>query len=171
MCESYQLLNSFYFTFRKSNRKNWEKSQTKRSNVTEICDYRNQPGVLLGRIFVSLTREGPEATLQNFKLETDERLRLTGTAIANFALGRKVESDRALNEFISKYQKKNASEIAQLYSLRDEKDEAFKWLEQAFIQKESGVTGLLAFPTYKNLRSDPRFTQLLKRMRFRNMIP
>ena len=121
---------------------------------------------VLGRIFLKLAKDGPDAVLRIVKSGGDDKVRLGGAAIANYALGRKQEADQALDEFIAKYQKKNASDIAQIYSYRGEADKAFKWLDQAFVQKESGVAGLLAYPVYKNLRTDPRCSLLLKKMKF-----
>ena len=143
-----------------------EEADSAYNKIFELTPNFKDPWWVLGRIFLKLTKDGPDAVLQIVKSGVDERVRLGGRAIANFALGRKQESDQALDEFIAKYQKTNASDIAQIYSYRGEVDEAFKWLDQAFVQKESGVTALLAFPVYKNLRKDPRCSSLLKKMKF-----
>jgi TolB-like protein/DNA-binding winged helix-turn-helix (wHTH) protein/Flp pilus assembly protein TadD len=46
----------------------------------------------------------------------------------------------------------------------DEKDQAFAWLEQALEERDPYLTLLNADPVYDRLRSDPRFTSLLKRI-------
>ena len=45
-------------------------------------------------------------------------LRLQGQAVAYYALGRKKESDRALSEFIAKYQTSYAIQIGEVYAFR-----------------------------------------------------
>ncbi len=58
-----------------------------------------------------------------------------------------------------------ASQIALDYAQVGEKDEAFKWLDQAYEQREGQeITLLKVDPFFKNLRGDPRFAVLLRRM-------
>jgi tetratricopeptide (TPR) repeat protein len=45
-----------------------------------------------------------------------------------------------------------------------EKDEAFAWLERSYQQREYELTLLRVSPEMDNLRSDPRFTDLLRRV-------
>jgi serine/threonine protein kinase/tetratricopeptide (TPR) repeat protein len=54
--------------------------------------------------------------------------------------------------------------FADLYSLLDEKDEAFTWLEKAYRERSSKLTDLKLDPDFDNLRSDPRFTELVNRI-------
>jgi hypothetical protein len=56
--------------------------------------------------------------------------------------------------------------IAETYARASEKDEAIQWLETAYEQRDPGMTGLLANPEYDPLRSDPRFQDLVRRMKF-----
>ena len=45
------------------------------------------------------------------------------------------------------------------------RDEAFTWLDRAYEDRSSGMSFLKVEPIYEPLRSDPRFTNLLRRMR------
>ena len=45
-----------------------------------------------------------------------------------------------------------------------DKDTAFEWLEKAFAAREGRMTLMKADPLLNDLRSDPRFTDLLKRV-------
>lgn len=59
--------------------------------------------------------------------------------------------------------------LAQAYTILGDKDRAFYWLEQAYEHREmvgfdGGVFELSAEPMYNSLRSDPRFTDLLRRI-------
>jgi TolB-like protein/DNA-binding winged helix-turn-helix (wHTH) protein/Flp pilus assembly protein TadD len=55
--------------------------------------------------------------------------------------------------------------IASLYALAGDKDKAFEWLDRAYKERDGMVITLLKRdPSFKNLRDDPRFAQLLQRM-------
>jgi hypothetical protein len=49
--------------------------------------------------------------------------------------------------------------------MRDDKDEAFKWLDRAYDNRDSGITLMRADPMLRNLRGDPRFTALLRKLK------
>ncbi len=57
--------------------------------------------------------------------------------------------------------------LAENYARLGEKDEAFKWLSKAVDENDlgdSGISLLKVYPGFDNLHSDPRFTELMKRM-------
>ncbi len=54
-------------------------------------------------------------------------------------------------------------EIALVYSCLGQKDTAFEWLEKAYENLDIG-SSLKVLPLIDGLRSDPRFTALLKKM-------
>ena len=56
------------------------------------------------------------------------------------------------------------SMIAMYYARLDRKDEAIQWLEKAFEERDFRMTTLSVSFEYDNLRSDPRFKQLMRRM-------
>jgi tetratricopeptide (TPR) repeat protein len=56
------------------------------------------------------------------------------------------------------------SVIAELYVALGEKDQAFAWLDKAYEEHDFILVLLKVEPTFDNLRSDPRFTALLKRI-------
>jgi serine/threonine protein kinase/tetratricopeptide (TPR) repeat protein len=53
--------------------------------------------------------------------------------------------------------------VAEDYAMLGEKDAAFAALEKAFATRTS-VVGIKAYPDYDNIRSDPRFADILRRM-------
>ncbi len=55
--------------------------------------------------------------------------------------------------------------IALIYNGLGETEEVFAWLERGFQQRDPKMTFLKVEPKWNNLRSDPRFISLLKRMR------
>jgi hypothetical protein len=54
--------------------------------------------------------------------------------------------------------------IADDYSVLGEKDDAFEFLEAAYKERASLMVFLGVRPTFDNIRSDPRFADLLRRM-------
>lgn len=59
-----------------------------------------------------------------------------------------------------------AGDIAMVYNGLGERDEAFAWLERGFAQRDVRMTFLKVDPKWHNLRSDPRFQDLMRRMNF-----
>jgi hypothetical protein len=53
---------------------------------------------------------------------------------------------------------------ALIYVGLSQKDQAFKWLEEAYEKRDNMLVYLKANPEYNSLRSDPRFTELLKKI-------
>ena len=99
-----------------------------------------------------------------------EQVRIEGARaflypITYHALGREKESDAALGELISKYHADGAYQIALVYAFRNQSDEAFKWLDRAYAQRDGGLIGTMVDPLLKSLRNDPRYTALLKKVR------
>ena len=54
--------------------------------------------------------------------------------------------------------------FALAYTSLGEKDKAFEWLEKAYTEREGRMTLMKADPLLNDLHSDPRFTDLLKRV-------
>jgi DNA-binding winged helix-turn-helix (wHTH) protein/TolB-like protein len=55
--------------------------------------------------------------------------------------------------------------IAWIYIGLGDKDQAFVWLDKSFEERSDGLRQIKTNPIYDPLRSDPRFTDLLRRMR------
>ena len=55
---------------------------------------------------------------------------------------------------------------ARIYAALGETDETFKWLETAYQQRANWMVLLKVDPCFDNLRSDPRFQDLMRRMNF-----
>ncbi|MBN2366900.1 MAG: hypothetical protein JXL67_12090, partial [Calditrichaeota bacterium] len=65
-----------------------------------------------------------------------------------------------------KYQDLSETSIAKVYIALGDKDQAFKWLNKAFENRDSALVYLAVEMTYDRIKSDPRYHELLKRMRF-----
>ena len=92
--------------------------------------------------------------------------RLSGTAIVEHMRGNRAASDHALNTLIQRYGDMSAREIAEVYALRGEKDEAFRWLDRGIRYGDSGMISSKVAPLLQNLHDDPRFDTLLTRMHY-----
>jgi TolB-like protein len=63
------------------------------------------------------------------------------------------------------YAQENPCAIASLYCYLDEPDSAMAWLELAYAKRYQALLYVRADPTFAKLRSDPRFLDLMRRMR------
>ena len=97
--------------------------------------------------------------------ETDEASRPICLADALWVLGQRSEANALLREAQTKYGSTHAYGIAESYALRDEKDEAFTWLDRAYENNEPAVTLIRSDRSLRGLRGDPRFTVLLGKMK------
>ena len=59
-----------------------------------------------------------------------------------------------------------ATNMALIHAGLDERDEALRWLEQGLAERAAWMVYLNTDPRYDNLRSEPRFQELLRRMKF-----
>ena len=88
---------------------------------------------------------------------------LLGHAYA--ASGKKAEAQRILAELGQQKQRYvSPYTVATIYAGLGEKDQAFKWLEKAFEERDIWLMNLKVDPLFKPIRSDSRFTNLLQRI-------
>ena len=113
---------------------------------------------------ISLLEGQPEKTKAYCLQSADERFpRLLLLAQAEFSLGDAAASQRALNEFIAKTPNSDGY-LARAHAWRGERDVAFAALDRAYATRNSSLTGIRYDPLLANLRDDPRFAALLKKM-------
>jgi TolB-like protein/Tfp pilus assembly protein PilF len=105
-----------------------------------------------------------DESLAEMQQETLEGNRLLGIAIASHALGRKAQSDAALAEMLKTDADDNAFGIAEVYAFRGQKDQAFRWLDRAYGQKDVSLYYIKGDPPLKNLQGDPRYKAYLRKM-------
>jgi tetratricopeptide (TPR) repeat protein len=117
---------------------------------------------LLSRIYLAEGR--PQDALAEIAQERDKSARLQHSAIAYYALGRQKESDAALKELIAKYGTDAPFKVADVYAFRNQRDEAFEWLDRAYAQHDSGLIQMKVDTLMKSLHNDPRYTAFLKKL-------
>jgi TolB-like protein len=152
------LIGNLGFTLQSANRLAEAESVTRR--MLEL----NPAGAHCALGEVLLAEHKPDAALATMREETDQDSRWC-IADALWALGRRKEADAVLAEAKAKYADSQAYSLAASYALRNDKDEAFKWLDRAYDNRESGVMTMWADAFLRSLRGDPRFTALLRKLK------
>jgi TolB-like protein/Flp pilus assembly protein TadD/tRNA A-37 threonylcarbamoyl transferase component Bud32 len=112
-----------------------------------------------------------EAVRECQKTDPQDGLALSLLGYAYAASGNKVQALKILEELKEKLKLKERevfpSEVALVYAGLGEKDQAFGWLQMAYEERWGGmelVHFLKVAPLFDNLRSDPRYNLLLKKM-------
>jgi TolB-like protein/Tfp pilus assembly protein PilF len=97
-------------------------------------------------------------------LQAARSWRLIGLTMAYHALGQKVDSDAALTECISQYEKVSAWNIAYALAYRGEVDRAFDWLDKAIASQDFGLGESALTPEFTSLHADPRWLPFLRKI-------
>jgi TolB-like protein/DNA-binding winged helix-turn-helix (wHTH) protein/Tfp pilus assembly protein PilF len=117
----------------------------------------------IGEIFLLQGRW--QEALEEMEKENGDWQKLSGEVWAYHSLGRREESDKALKKLIATHQNEAAYQIAEACAYGGETEKAFQWLDRAFQQRDPGMPELKTDPLMKSLRQDPRYAELLKKMR------
>jgi serine/threonine-protein kinase len=88
--------------------------------------------------------------------------RLTIVACARWGQKQIPEADAALAEMKKSFAETAAFQIAEIYAYRNERDQAFEWLERARRQRDAGVAQMRKDPLLTNLHDDPRWNAFLR---------
>ncbi len=126
-----------------------------------------KPDVFPGNISLSRTyivQGRAQDALPEIELVPYDLPRLFLHAIAYHALGREKEAGAALRELIAKYSERGAYQIAQVYAFRNQSDEAFVWLDRAYVLRDGELSATKVDPLLKSLHNDRRFAAFLKKL-------
>ena len=85
-------------------------------------------------------------------------------ALARQIGGDRSTADAALKTLIDKHADSSAIVIADVYALRDDVKETFIWLDRAWSNRDSGITGLLYDPFILRYKHDPRFAAFCRKV-------
>ncbi|MDQ3649628.1 MAG: winged helix-turn-helix domain-containing protein [Acidobacteriota bacterium] len=113
----------------------------------------------------------PEAIAEARKARELSGVSTHPIAFESYALaksGKQAEARGLLAELLKLSTERYVSpyNIASAYNGLDERDETLAWLERGFEQREPKMVFLKVEPKWNNLRSEPRFVALMKRMNF-----
>jgi adenylate cyclase len=116
--------------------------------------------------YVYMAKGDPAMALTEIDRIGDKSLRDDcDTGLVFYALGRRADGDAVYARYVAKHAKDDAYGIAMTNAFRGELDQAFYWLERAYRQGEFRLLFVKVEPFAKNLRSDPRYTTLLRKLR------
>jgi tetratricopeptide (TPR) repeat protein len=107
------------------------------------------------------------AALQKARQIEDQILvPLAALARAYAVSGRRAEARQTLEELLARAKRHHVSAytVATIYTGLRDKDQAFAWLEKAYEDRSWYMASLKVDPQLDALRSDPRFSSLLRRM-------
>lgn len=96
--------------------------------------------------------------------EPDPFWRRYALALTWAARGDRHAADAALDEMQAKDAGIAAFQIANLYALRKEPDQAFVWLDRAYAQHDAGIRLLLESPLLLAYKTDPRFAAFCRKV-------
>ena len=80
-----------------------------------------------------------------------------------YAMGNTTEADTLLAQLVKDWGHIAWPNIASVFAYRDEKDQAFKWLELAYDNKDGTLFENLNLPEFENLWSDPRWNAFINK--------
>jgi len=105
-----------------------------------------------------------QAALEKAEKETDPFWKLFAKSIAAYASDNIADADALLAQFVKDYGSDSWPNIAEVYAYRGEKDEAFKWLELAYENKDGSLFEILNSPSFENLWGDPRWNKFINKL-------
>jgi hypothetical protein len=125
--------------------------------------------LLLGEDYVQVgMQEQGLAELQTAaSLSGNSPLYVAQVAVAHASAGRKTEALQIVAQLqsISSTQYVSPYGLAQIYAALSDKGQTFKWLQIAYEGRAVWMSYLAVDPVLDNFRSDPRFQDLLRRVR------
>ena len=105
-----------------------------------------------------------DEALEAAKREIHNTFRLLALVNVYHAQGRHAESDAALKEIIDTDADKAAFQIAEVFAYRDDRDQAFAWLERAYTRRDAGMNLLRSSPSMRGLHGDARWRPFLEKV-------
>jgi len=106
------------------------------------------------------------AELEKTKPLKEKRIYLRQTAYLYARMGQRVQAERALSKSLrlSRGKEVSSGAVALVYASSGNLDKAFLWLERACAERSSFMTSLKYWSAFDPLRSDPRFSDLVRRV-------
>ena len=139
-----------------------DKAEAELRRALEISPTYVAANLTLGKILLARGRNAE--ALRAMQRETPEGGGDAGLAMAYYALGKSGESDQALRRLIDSSADNWASGIAQVYAFRGQKDQAFRWLDRAYAQKDIELYLMKGDPAFARIATDPRYKAFLRKM-------
>jgi len=113
---------------------------------------------------VEILRGETRAALAAAERETDPSWREIAMTLASQIGADRVAADASLAKLIKDQANVAPYQIAEVYALRRDPDNTFKWLDRAWTSRDPGLSYLLSDPFILRYRADPRFATFCKKV-------
>ena len=140
----------------------FEESESAYRHMLEISPMRI--GGHSGLASAFLLQGKTQAALAEEQKEMPGEEQTSGLAMIYYALHRTKAADAALKRLTAKNANDAPYDIADVYAFRNQKNQAFKWLDRAYAQKDDSLWVIKSDPLLKDLEGDPRYKALLRKM-------
>jgi hypothetical protein len=107
----------------------------------------------------------PDAALREMDLEPHPDCQLYGLVIAHTAAGNEPVASGMLEKLIARGAERWAYRVGALHAYRGDIDRAFSSLDLAYALHDNGLIKIKTDPLLDNIRDDPRYVELLARMK------
>lgn len=146
----------------------YDRALEKLRRTVELGQNMPTPHYYLGLTYLQkgMCQEAIAEMQSSVMLSNRAPLALSGLGYANAMCGKNSEGQKILVELAELSQKRYVSSfhVAVVYAGLRNNDEAFKSLNQAYEERTAELNFLRVDPRLDNLRSDPRFAELLRKM-------
>jgi TolB-like protein/Flp pilus assembly protein TadD len=115
-------------------------------------------------VIVDILRGDAKGALAAAEQEPSGVWRDISLALALQAGPDRAAADAALKKLIGGQSGSSAYQIAEVYALRRDPDNTFKWLDRAFANRDAGLEYLLYDPLILRYRGDPRFAAFCEKV-------
>ncbi|CAN5329191.1 hypothetical protein BH11PSE14_BH11PSE14_12150 [soil metagenome] len=106
----------------------------------------------------------PEAALDSIRREPAGVWQMIGLPIVYQALGKRADSDVALQALTTAHADDAAYNIAYVHAARGETDRTFEWLDRAVATSDAGLSDIAFEPDFASIHADPRWQPLLEKL-------
>jgi TolB-like protein/tetratricopeptide (TPR) repeat protein len=113
---------------------------------------------------VYLLQGRPEMALAESDKESDKVFGRLGMVMAYHDLGQTDASDKLLNQLIQENAEDAGYQIAMVLAYRNDRDDAFEWLEKDFQTWNRAAPGMAQNIMFRNLHDDPRWPVYLEKI-------
>lgn len=145
----------------------WMNGELKKSEESYNHFLLLHPNVGIANNFMGqlqLTMGNPEKALIYIEKDADPFWTLYRKCMITYYEGKTEESNDLLKQLVADWGEVAWPNIADVYAFRGEKDEAFKWLDLAYKNKDSSLFETLNYPSMKNLWGDPRWNKFINKL-------
>jgi len=137
---------------------------SEKSFQTFLLHYPNSESAHSFMAMLYLRNGNKDEALKEIEKEPSSFWKLYRKCLVLYATGNKAESDALLDQLVADWGDLAWPNIASAYAFRGEKDEAFKWLDKAYENRDGSTLEILNYPEMQNLWDDPRWNAFINKL-------